>query len=78
MSTVKAKFNCIGVEDFADQKQKRVTFGPVIDGSEENKSFAKYTPSGGLYLWISYDTPASDAFEAGKSYYLTLEEAPEV
>ena len=44
----------------------------VISGSEENKSFAKYTPSGNLHIWISYETQASDAFEPGKEYYLDI------
>ena len=75
MKKVRAKFQCIKVEDHPDNQQKLVDFTPVIEGSEENKSFAKYTPSGGVYLNISYETPASDFFEEGKSYYLDFEEA---
>ncbi len=72
---VRAKFECTGVEDQPDFKQKVVYFSPVIGGSEENKSFAKFTPAGVLNLYISYETPASNAFEQGKEYYLDLSPA---
>lgn len=72
MSKVRAKFVCTGVEDQPTYEQKVVSFSAVISGSEENKSFAKYTPSGNLQMWISYETQASDAFEQGKEYYLDI------
>lgn len=72
---VKAKFICTTVEDQPDYQQKVVSFTPVVSGSEENKSFAKYTPAGSAQLWISYETPASDFFEPTKEYYLTFEKA---
>ena len=70
MENVRAKFKCVKVIDQPDSQQKLVDFEPVRDGSEENKSFAKYTPAAGAYLNISYETPASDFFEEGKEYYL--------
>lgn len=75
MSQVRAKFTCTGITDNPEYQSKSVSFMPVTDGSEENKSFSKYTPSGSLHLNISYETEASNAFEAGKEYYLTLEPA---
>jgi hypothetical protein len=72
---VRAKFYCSGIEDQPDYKQKVVGFYPVTTGSEENKSFAKYTPGGSMQLIISYETPASDFFEAGKLYYLDITKA---
>lgn len=72
MEKVRAKFVCVRVEDQPDAEQKLVDFEAVKDGSEENKSFAKYTPVGGIYLNISYDTPAVDFFQEGKEYYLDL------
>ncbi len=75
MDKVRAKFVCVKVEDQPDTEMKLVDFVPVIDGSEENKSFAKYTPSGGSYLNISYETPAIDFFEEGKEYYLDFSKA---
>ena len=41
---VRSKFVCVSVEDQPTYEQKVVSFSPVISGSEENKSFAKYTP----------------------------------
>lgn len=75
MEKVRAKFKCVLVEDQPDSEQKLVDFEPVIDGSEENKSFAKYTPAAGAYLNISYETPASNFFEEGKEYYLDFTKA---
>lgn len=75
MEKVRAKFKCIKVEDQPNSGQKLVDFTPVIDGSDENKSFAKYTPAAGAYLNISYETPASDFFEEGKEYYLDFTKA---
>jgi hypothetical protein len=70
MEKVRAKFQCVKIESQPDSKQKLVDFLAVTDGSEENKSFAKFTPAGGAYLNISDETPASNFFEEGKEYYL--------
>ncbi|MFA6917001.1 MAG: hypothetical protein WC222_11430 [Parachlamydiales bacterium] len=67
---VRAKFVCYGIKDNPSSESKTVTFGAVTSGSEENKSFSKYTPSGSIDMVISYDTPASNAFEQGKEYYV--------
>ena len=67
---VRAKFKCTYVKDQPDFQQKTVSFYVVTDGCEENKSFAKYTPSGQLTVVVSYDTPAVNAFERGKEYYV--------
>lgn len=72
MNTVRAKFECISIENQPDFEQKIVRFSPVVQGSEENKSFAKYTPAGSLELYISYETEANNAFEQGKEYYLDI------
>lgn len=75
MKTVRAKFVCNGVADNPESGSKSVSFTPVIGGSDENKSFAKYTPSGGAHLNISYETDAANFFEQGKEYYLDFSEA---
>lgn len=67
-----AKFICTGIVDNPEYENKTVSFNPVVSGSEENKSFSKYTPSGSLILTISYDTSASDVFELHKEYYLNI------
>jgi hypothetical protein len=70
MSQVRSKFVCSKIEDQPTYAQKVVSFYPVVSGSEENKSFAKYTPGGNAQLIISYETEASDFFEEGKEYFL--------
>lgn len=45
-------------------------FGAVYDGSEENKEFFKWTPSGSLKLGVY----KKDVFEPGKDYYLDISE----
>lgn len=72
--TIKAKFVCNGIEIDAEYKQKRASLMAVTSGSEENKSFATYTPSGQLNISISEETPAYEFFEQGKEYYLTFDE----
>lgn len=74
MPQVRAKFVCEGITDYPENEQKNVSFRPVTTGSEENKSFSKYTPGGALNLVISYETQAADFFEDGKEYYLDFTE----
>lgn len=69
---VRAKFVCETITDTPEYQQKSISLLPVTDGSEENKSFEKYTPSGMLLLNISYETPACDAFEVRKEYYIDI------
>ena len=40
MTKVRAKFTCTSIEDQPEFESKSVTFFPVIEGSEENKSFS--------------------------------------
>lgn len=54
---------------------KLVILVPVTSGSEENKSFSKYTPSGKIEMYITKDTQAVDAFEVGKEYYVDFSPA---
>lgn len=48
----------------------KVELKPVTSGSEENKSFWKYTPSGKLEMWMTAGIPAADAFEPGQEFYI--------
>jgi len=75
MKSVRAKFVCNGVTDYPENQQKTVSLTPVIDGSEENKSFAKYTPGGSVSLSISYETDAANLFEEGKEYFVDFSPA---
>lgn len=72
---VKAKFVVTGEEKFENYTNKTVYLSSVTTGSEENKSFAKYTPSGQLSICIDESTEAYSFFESGKEYYLTFEAA---
>lgn len=69
MYKIKAKFVCISNEQKDDQYHL-VKFTAVMHGSEENKSFSRWTPSANLEMWISDETPAATVFEVGKEYYL--------
>ena len=46
-----------------------------MNGSEENKSFSRWTPVAYLEMWISDETPAGSFFEQGKEYYLDFTES---
>ena len=76
MRTLKAKFKVGSTTDFGNDNLE-VKMTPVIGGSDENKSFSKYTPSGDLSLHIT-NPDALDFFKAGKEYYLEFTETDEV
>jgi len=73
---VKAKFRCDSLTP-TDGEQKILKMSAVMDGSEENKSFSRWTPSANLEMFISNETKAGELFEPGKEYYLTFEKAGE-
>ncbi|MEX6691271.1 hypothetical protein QTN47_27425 [Danxiaibacter flavus] len=76
--SVKAKFKCDGIKiDELNEGNKYVTLSVVTHGSEENKSFAKYTPAGQVAINISRETSAYDYFKEGSEYYLTFDEVPQ-
>lgn len=62
---MRAKFKCQSVQNFEHSKSAQLT--AVYGNSEENKDFAKATPSGSF--------PAIDYFKPGKEYYLDFTEA---
>ena len=70
MANVRAKFVCNSVT--SNGETKFYSFSAAIQG-EENKDWAKYTPSG--TLGINIDNPAAQVFEAGKSYFLDFSPA---
>ena len=70
---VKAKFKCNSVTDFGNQKQAH--FSAVVNDSEANRDFAKFTPYGDLKINIDSQVPASEYFKPNKEYTLTFEEA---
>ncbi len=71
MLKVKAKFNCNSVTETVHNK--KASFNAVYSTTGENADFAKATPWGTLEIMIDKDSPAANAFEPGKDYYLTFE-----
>jgi hypothetical protein len=73
---VRAKYRITAKEEVAGgvvagQSEKLVTIKmvPVINGSEENKEFFKYTPSGEMRIG-TLNQKAAEYFELGKEYYV--------
>lgn len=73
MKTILAKFKVGSVTNFGNNNIE-VKMTPVTTGSEENKSFSMYTPSGECRLHIT-NPDVTDYFEAGKEYYLEFSAA---
>lgn len=71
---VKAKFNCHYIQKHEGSDAVTVNMMAVTDGSEENKSFSEYTPSGQLNIVIDKGE-AKNFFEEGKDYYLDFSAA---
>jgi hypothetical protein len=76
--SVKAKFICNTVSQHKFNRQDlgsaTVILTPVTSGSEENKEFWQYTPSGKVEMTIKNEA-ALKYFAAGEEYYLTFEKA---
>jgi hypothetical protein len=68
---VRCKFVCSSVTEYAS-KSKDFVFHPVTGGSEENKSFWKYTPSGEFKFSCLNENVN---FEVGKEYYFDISPA---
>lgn len=64
---VRAKFYVSAVTEYQGGGRK-FELMPVTSGSEENKSFWKYTPSGKIEINVSNESVAT--FEVGKEYYV--------
>lgn len=76
--SVRAKFICNAIKKQKFSKQDvgsaTVILSPVTSGSDENKEFWQYTPSGHLEMNIKNEA-AEKYFELGEEYYLTFEKA---
>jgi hypothetical protein len=53
-----------------------IAMSPVTGGSEENKTFWQYTPSGSI-SFSCINTAAVEQFEVGKEYYVDFNPAQE-
>lgn len=67
--TVRCKFKCESIE--VTGEQKNIILRAVTNGSPENESFFKYTPSGTLSFGCVNER-ASSQFEVGKEYYIDI------
>ena len=69
--TTRAKFYVVSVKKtkFSDGIGSVVELSPVVSGSEENKEFYKWTPSGRIELGTINEKAAAE-FEIGKEYYV--------
>lgn len=70
MNKMLAKFKVGSVTDFGN-KNYEVKMTPVTSGSEENKSFSLYTPSGDVRLHVT-EPSAADFFKPSEEYYLSF------
>lgn len=69
--TVRAKFQCSNITKSPDSSTTVVNLTAVTTGSDENKTWSKYTPSGQLQMVITNPT-AADQFEQGKEYFIDI------
>jgi len=76
MRTLQAKFKVGSVVDYGNNNHE-ANLSPVVSGSEENKSFSMYTPSGSIKLHIT-NPDALGFFEAGEEYYITFSPAEDI
>ncbi len=66
---IRAKFSCTEkkISISGNEQMETYVFNPVTSGSEENKAFFRWTPTGRLEL----GTVNKDVhFEIGREYYL--------
>lgn len=75
--TVRAKFRCNSITNWekagcpGEVASKQFTF--TACGGDDNKDWARYTPTGELRITI--DNPAAWQFEIGHSYFLDFSPA---
>lgn len=65
---VRAKFICTDIEENSDGSAA-IMMRPVMDGSEENKRFYKYTPGGEIRI-STMNPEAAKQFKGGHEYYV--------
>ena len=66
--TVRAKFKVVKVTE-TEGGLKTASLQPVMGGSEENKEFFKWTPTGSIDLG-AMNPVAADQFTPGKEFYV--------
>lgn len=73
---VRAKFIVteIARSKYGQEETQVIRMSVVMDGSEDNKKFFKWTPSGKIEL-ATVNPEAGNQFELGKEYYVDFTEA---
>lgn len=71
--SVRAKFRVDSVTETADSATVEMT--PVVSGSDENKEFYRWTPSGKIVL-STINKKAAIQFERGGECYVDFTPAP--
>ena len=64
---IRAKFVCTWNDPYSNEETE-LRFTAVIDNSEENKKFFRYTPAGDINMVVR--TEVADNFIVGREYYL--------
>ena len=74
----RAKFYCAEVKrnDPPNDDTLKVVLRPVTSGSEENRTFFKYTPGGEITLQV-VGTDTAAQFQVGHDYYVDFTEVVE-
>jgi hypothetical protein len=65
----RCKMTCNFIRKNETGETTEVSMSPVVDGSEENKKFFKYTPGGRLDF---YTLNPDVKFEMGKAYFVDI------
>lgn len=73
ITSILAKFKAGSVTDYGNNNHD-VTLSPVTSGSEENKSFSVWTPTGKIEMHIT-NPECIGFFEPGKEYYVEFKKA---
>lgn len=82
INQVRCKMRCHGVPDIITDDPQPITLGAVYEADQgqrelpENAVYGKYTPWGEFKAGIA-NPAAKQFFKPGKSYYITITEAPD-
>lgn len=68
----RAKFSCKEVNEFDGEARATIRLEPVFSGSEENRTFYAWTPTGSIVLGV---LNADHGFKVGYEYYVDFTEA---
>ena len=74
---VRLKFQLVSKSTnlYENSENFHVQLRPVVNGSDENKEFYRWTPAG-LIEFNTINRAAAEGFEFGKFYYVDISEAP--